>query len=70
MRLREIHYETKFQTVVVDFITNFIKSPIQEERLRKEFELLDLNGDGTISHKELLYAYRKIYGPEADLLVD
>ena len=32
--------------------------------------MLDLNGDGEISYEELLIAYRKIYGFEADLIVD
>ena len=32
--------------------------------------MLDLNNDGEISYEELLYAYRTIYGPEADLIVE
>ena len=31
---------------------------------------MDLNGDGEISFEELRFAYRKIYGPEADLIAE
>lgn len=49
---------------------NFIELPKQESRLKKEFELLDKNGDGTISKAELTEAYRKIYGIEGDFIVE
>jgi calcium-dependent protein kinase len=32
--------------------------------------MLDINKDGEISYEELHSAYRKIYGPEADLIVE
>ena len=55
--------------VTINYILNFIEMPKQMERLRKEFDCLDLNKDGQLSYQEMLLAYRKIYGLEADLFV-
>ena len=70
VRIKDFNAETKFQVVTINYILNFIETPLQLERLKREFEALDLNHDGEISYDELLVAYRRIYGPEAELIVE
>ena len=62
-RLKEVAIDNKFHAVVINFIQNYLTASEQEKRLKREFEYLDENKDGVLSHEELLKGYTKIYGP-------
>ena len=60
--MKEFAIENKFQAVVINFIQNYLSTPKELDRLKKQFESLDTNKDGVLSFEELYDGYKKIYG--------
>ena len=60
--MKEFAIENKFQAVVINFIHNYLTTPKEINKLKKEFEALDTNHDGVLSYEELYEGYKQIYG--------
>ena len=58
-KLRAFRAETKLKQAVLTFITSQLLTEAEGNSMRQVFELLDKNGDGRLSHEELVTAYSR-----------
>ena len=60
--LNEIYIKNNMATAAVNFMTNYLSTQEEKERLNNVFNLLDTNGDGVLSFQEISKGYQIVYG--------
>merc|ERR1712146_560487 len=62
--LKNFRSEFKFQKAVLLYIISFFDMKDEKDELYKTFKQLDLDGDGQLTHDELMVGYTKTMGEE------
>jgi len=62
--LKNFRSDYKFQKAVLLYIISFFDLKDEKDELLKTFKALDLDGDGQLTHDELMIGYSKLMGEE------
>lgn len=62
--LKNFRSDYKFQKAVLLYIISFFDLKEEKDELLKTFKSLDLDGDGQLTHDELMIGYSKLMGEE------